>query len=359
LEKTPGPEHQEGAWYKQLCSGAPLAVLLAVGLLIAYEALPALELIAVAILIALVLRTAVQGLEKLGAGPWLSAIILLVALGAFGAFIGLVVVPSLVQEAQTLTSQAPQYIDSLANLASSVPFIPDPSQLADQLKNSFSQLASSLPSLATSIATLAGGIVAVLFLALYISINPSPLVSGVLRLAPSDKRGEVEGFLRALEVRLRGWIVGMVIVALFIGGGGGLGLWFLGVPLPLTFGIIAGILTIIPYLGSILGTVLPALVALTISPVKALLVVVLFVILNQLEGHILQPLVMGHRVRLHPAMVIASFLVLGELLGLVGVLLAVPAAVVLATCLDELSQKGFSQEEKETEEGSAPGKPRA
>jgi predicted PurR-regulated permease PerM len=204
-------------------------VLLAVGLLIAYEALPALELIAVAMLIALVLRTAVQGLEKLGAGPWLSAIILL---GAFGAFVGLVVVPNLVREAQTLTSQAPQYINSLADLARSVSFIPDPSQLTDRLQNLFSQLVGSLPSLATSIATLAGGVVATLFLALYMSVNPDPLVSGVLRLAPGDKRGEVEGFIRALEVRLRGWIVGMIIVALFIGGGGAWGSGSSGSPCP-------------------------------------------------------------------------------------------------------------------------------
>ena len=153
---APRTKREEDPWYKQLARGTPLAVFVAAGLLIAYEALPALELIFVAMLIALVPRAAVQGLEKLGAGPWLSAIVLLVALGAFGAFVGLVVVPDLVQEARTLSSEAPSYIDSLTNLVSGFPFIPDPSQLADQLKSSSSQLTSSLPSLATSIATLAG-----------------------------------------------------------------------------------------------------------------------------------------------------------------------------------------------------------
>jgi predicted PurR-regulated permease PerM len=250
-----------------------------------------------------------------------------------------VVISDLTREVQALISEAPRYIDSLANLASSAGLVSNPSQLADQLRGLSSQLASSLASFATSLATLAGGVVAALFLALYMSVSPGPLVSGALRLAPADKRGEAEEFLGDLGARLRGWIVGMAIVALFIGVGGGLGLWIIGVPLPVTFGIIAGILTVVPYLGSIVGALLPALVALTISPVKALLVVMLFVILHQLEGHVLQPLVMGRRVRLHPAMVIASFLVLGELLGLVGVLLAVPAAVVLATLVDELSPK--------------------
>jgi predicted PurR-regulated permease PerM len=79
---------------------------------------------------------------------------------------------------------------------------------------------------------------------------------------------------------------------------------------------------------------LPALLALPISPMKAVLVV-LFVALNQVEGYILQPMVMGREVKLHPAMIVVSFLIFGALLGFVGVLLAVPAAVLCATLLDE------------------------
>jgi predicted PurR-regulated permease PerM len=128
--------------------------------------------------------------------------------------------------------------------------------------------------------------------------------------------------------------VGQAIVALFVGIGGGVGLWIIGVPLYISFGIIAGVLNVVPYLGSIVGAVLPALLALTISPMMAVLVV-LFVALNQVEDYILQPMVMGREVKLHPAMVIVSFLIFGALLGLVGVLLAVPAAVLCATLLDE------------------------
>jgi len=74
---------------------------------------------------------------------------------------------------------------------------------------------------------------------------------------------------------------------------------------------------------------------LTVSPMEAVLVVVLFVALNQVKGYILQPMVMGREVKLHPAMTIVSFLIFGALLGVVGVLLAVPAAVLCATMLDE------------------------
>ncbi len=107
--------------------------------------------------------------------------------------------------------------------------------------------------------------------------------------------------------------------------------------MPITFGLLAGVLNIVPYLGSTLGALLPALVALTISPVKALLVLVLFLVLNQVEGNFLRPLVMGRAVHLHPAVVLISLLVLGTLLGVVGLILAVPAAVVVATLVDELT----------------------
>jgi predicted PurR-regulated permease PerM len=183
------------------------------------------------------------------------------------------------------------------------------------------------------------------------SVNPDPLVSAALLLVPSVKRGQLRRFLETLEARLRGWIVGTAIVSLFIGVGAGLSLWIIGAPLPITFGLIAGLLNAIPYLGSTGGTLLPALVALTISPFKAFLVVVLFVILNQIEGHILQPLVMGREVRLHPAMVIVSFLLFGTLLGFVGVLLAVPAAVVVATLTDALANEPSSEEPENLDRG--------
>jgi predicted PurR-regulated permease PerM len=349
------PKYEKSGLYERLTYGAPLAVLLAAGLLIAYEALPALELIAVAMLIALVLRTFVRSLGRLGAGPWLSVIILLAAFGALGAMFWLVLVPNLVREAQTLASQMPGYIDSLANLARDVSFVPDPSELTDQLKSNFSQLINSLPSLATTVSELVGGAVAAVFLALYMSINPRPLVSGALLLVPGAQRKGAERFLDTLEHRLRGWIVGLVIAVLIVGVAVGLGLWIIGVPLALTFGILAGLLELVPYIGQIVAALLPALVALTISPVKALLVVVLFVVVNQVDAHVIQPLVMGREVRLPSAIVIISFLILGELLGLVGVLLAVPTAVILATLIDELASKESSQEAEEAEEEIAPG----
>ena len=346
--------HREGEWRERLTKGAPLAVIvgvvLVVAILIAYQLLPVLKLIAVSMLIALILRTIAIGLERVGAPRWTVPIILLIGLGAFAAFVWYVLVPRLLHEIRVLTSQGPGSLQSLRQFLSGMPFVPNLSRIIDQLQGYLSGLVGSLPSLVMTLGSAAAAVVAILFLSLYMSVSPQPLLSGALRLVPSDKRESFREFLEILAERLRGWMVGTLLVSLFVGGGGTLGLWILGVPLFLTFGIIAGILNVVPYLGSTVGALLPALVALTISPLKAVLVLALFLFLNQVEGYIFQPMVMGREVNLHPALIIISFLVFGTLLGFVGVLLAVPAAVVVVVLVEWFESNTPQQNEKQREE---------
>lgn len=194
--------------------------------------------------------------------------------------------------------------------------------------------------------------IATLFLALYMAIDSGTLVKAVLRLVPGDRREGAREFLRDLEERLRGWMVGAGVAMLFVGVTAGVGLWLIGIPLPITFGIVAGLLNVIPFLGSILGALLPALVALTISPVKAVLVLALFLVINQIDGNVIQPLVMGRQANVHPVLVLMSFLLFGGLLGPAGLLLAVPAVILLMTTLNwtVLNEPSEETEVEEVEE---------
>lgn len=327
--------------YGRLTQGAPLAVLLAAALYLAYRLLPVVEIVAVSALLALVLRTAVHGLRERGLGRAVSVLLVAAALAGFGAFVGLVIAPRVAREVEILYSRFPSYVDSLGRISRNLAFVPDLSSLSDRLTGLFYRLVGSLPSLLTEAAGFAGAVVVVVFLALYMSISPGPLVSGVLRLVPRGRREEARKVLGALEAELRGWIVGVAAISLFIGVGSGTGLWLIGIPLPITFGLLAGLLNVVPYLGSTVGALLPTLLALTTERplINALLVVALFLALNQLEGYVLYPLVMGRQVRLHPATIIVSFLVTGTLMGIVGALLAVPAAVVVTTLVDQLTEE--------------------
>jgi predicted PurR-regulated permease PerM len=329
---------------RRLSRGAPLAavvlVVSAVALFLTYALLPVLKLIAIALLLALAMRTVVRGLEEARFPTWLSAIVLLLGVGAFGALVWLVMVPNLSREFRQLTSEGSGSLQSVANLFHDLPLFSEASRFSEQLRGYLSGLVNSLPELLYTAGSALAAAVAVVFLAVYLAVNPDAYISGILRLVPGERRKGVEDFVDRVGARLRGWIIGVAFVASFVGSGAGLGLWALGIPLPLTLGLLAGLLNVIPFAGSILGGALATLMALTISPLKVLEVAALFLVLNQIEGNILQPQIMGRQVRISTAVIIVSFLVLGTLLGpIIGVFLAVPATVVASVILDELGKE--------------------
>jgi predicted PurR-regulated permease PerM len=111
----------------------------------------------------------------------------------------------------------------------------------------------------------------------------------------------------------------------------GLGLYILGVPYWLTFGIFTGLVAVVPFFGSLLSTILPALIVLG-GPgggTRALLVILLGVIVHLFEGNVVAPLVMSHKIELPPVLTIMAVLVIGKLLGPLGLVIAVPALAAL------------------------------
>ena len=237
------PGREEGL-SQRLGHGAPLAavvlVVSAVVLFLIYELLPVLKLVAIALLLALAMRTVVRGLEGARFPTWLSAVVLLFGMGTFGALVWLVMVPNLSEELRQLTSEGPGSLQSVANLFRDLPLFSDASRLSERLRGYLSGLIESLPTLLYTAGSVVAAVVAVVFLALYLAIDPHTYVSGILRLVPRARRKGVEEFIDRVGTRLRGWISGVAFVASFVGLGAGLGLWLLGVPLPLTLGLLAG-----------------------------------------------------------------------------------------------------------------------
>ena len=320
-----------------------------VGLLVAYEALVVLKVVAVAVLLALVLRTLARGLEKLGASPFVAALILLAGVGALAALVYYAVLPNVAQEVEALASDGgPTSLDAVASSLRDLPFAPDLDEVLEQLEGYLQGLIGSLPQILFGAAEAATYAVTAVFLALYFAVSPDTYVRGMLRLVPVARREGARKFVDVLSERLRGWVVGTGMVASFVGVSAGVGLWLLDVPLALTFGLLAGFLDLIPLFGSIVGGALPALLALTISPEKALAVVALFVFINQIEGNLLQPRLMGRRVHVPSALVLVSILLLATLVGpIIGTLLAIPTAVVAVTLVDQLTADEPPREKEE------------
>jgi predicted PurR-regulated permease PerM len=113
------------------------------------------------------------------------------------------------------------------------------------------------------------------------------------------------------------------------------GLALLGVPFAFTIGLVGGILEIIPYLGGVVAVFSAMLSALTVRPLLAVWVLVLYLVVTELESHVIAPTFYGRAIGLHPAIVLVALLVGVKAGGIVGVLFAVPVAVVLAALLGE------------------------
>jgi predicted PurR-regulated permease PerM len=150
------------------------------------------------------------------------------------------------------------------------------------------------------------------------------------------RRGS-QPLLRRMSHAVVGYVKGQTLVSLIIGTSVGVGMWVLGVTglvpradhYALLFGAFAAITELIPYLGPILGAVPAVLYALVVHPLSAVWVVILFLFIHQIEGHVVVPNVMGSALRLNPLLVIFGLLAGGEIYGFAGILVALP---FLAAC---------------------------
>ncbi len=169
--------------------------------------------------------------------------------------------------------------------------------------------------------------------------NPSAYRQLFLLLFPGFYRSRASEILSQCEQSLVGWFIGIVFNMAVITTLSLIGLFFLGIPLPLVNAVIAGFLTFIPNLGPTLSVIPPAAMALTVAPWKASAVVVLYIIIQQTESNILTPLVMKREVSLLPAITLLSQVAFAVFFGLLGLFLALPLVVVSQVWLRELLVK--------------------
>jgi predicted PurR-regulated permease PerM len=173
-------------------------------------------------------------------------------------------------------------------------------------------------------------VVLVIVVSVYMLLDMERLASGVNRRFPPLPG--TKPLVERMEHALMSYVKGQLALSVIIGTSSGVGLWILGMTglMPnggkyaLLFGVWAGITELIPYVGPWLGAAPPVLYALVQHPLSALWVVLLFLGIQQLEGHVVVPKVMGHSLRLHPLLVIFGLLAGGEIYGFPGILVALP-----------------------------------
>lgn len=179
------------------------------------------------------------------------------------------------------------------------------------------------------------GVVISIVIGIYAAFDPDVYHGRLLHLAPPSRRQRAREVIDRTTVTLMRWIIGRIVLMVFVGVLTCLGLWLAGVPLAFALGFLAGVMTFVPYLGLLISIVPALLVALTRSPWEVIWVLVVFAIAHGLERYLLSPLVARRTVEFSPAFTISVQIFFGAVWGVLGFAFATPMAVV-ATILVEM-----------------------
>jgi predicted PurR-regulated permease PerM len=190
-------------------------------------------------------------------------------------------------------------------------------------------LVGALTGTVSTLIGAAANVVVIVTVAIFLALDPGLYRRGALHLVPIPSRERAGEVLDSLGRGLWLWIVGQGIDMLFVGLAVGLGLWALGVPLPVPLAVIAGATNVVPYLGPFIGAAPAVLIAFAHNPTLAMWTALLFLVVQQIEGNVLQPVIQKRATALPPVLTILAVVGFGVLFGLVGVLVATPLLLVI------------------------------
>jgi predicted PurR-regulated permease PerM len=297
------------------------------------------------ILLSIILSAPVNYLARRGWPRTWGALTVVTALVAVLWLFGLALVPTVETQSRQFAEAFPTLLEEAFALANRLQSFfglgtqigLDPESLSGVAREFLTgSTVSTAAGVGLTAATVVSFGVVVFISTIYLVIRPEPWVNGFVSLFPAEWRQRTREVLQTLYQTEQRWFLGQLAAMTFIAVFWAISLSLIGVPFALLLGIFSGLISFIPYLGALISVVLPVLLALISDPFSAVWVILAFVIIQQIEGNLLQPIVMSRAVDLHPAVVIFAILVMGTLFGLIGVFLAVPLVAALQVLVREL-----------------------
>jgi predicted PurR-regulated permease PerM len=289
----------------------------------------------VSLFLALALNPAVEAVQRRGIRRrgWAVAIVSLMVVIVV-ASLGALIIPTLVQQVNELVDAAPGYVHDLTKGRGPLGFLETKYHVVERVTeavegNGSGKLAggaSAALDVARSVITFVVGVVTITFLTIFMLLEGPAWIDRLLALMPESSRPRWQAVGRDIYRTVGGYVTGNLLISLIAGVSTAGILLALGVPFALALGLLVAILDLIPLAGATLAAVVVTLVALTHSVTAAIVVLVFFVVYQQLENHLLQPVVYGRTVQLSPLAVLISVLIGAEVAGIVGALCAIPVA---------------------------------
>jgi putative heme transporter len=311
-----------------------------------------LVLFIVAGLIALILNPAVALLQRRRLPRGLA--VLAVYLGFFLALggIGFLVANPISNQVQKFANNLPDLVDEAnENLASLQEELNENGlhielvkqgktalqTIQDKVAKSASKLASSGAGILTEAAGAIFDLVLIFVLSVYMLLYGEQIGRLARRLMPDGDGTDADDYPHLVQRAVSRYVGGQLLFSLIMGASTGVSLWIFGTvglfpdggKYAIAFAVFYGVMELVPYIGPILGAAPPVIVALFTHPISAVWLVILFIALQQLEGHIVAPQVFGHTLRINPILVIFALLLGLHVDGIIGALIALPILSVL------------------------------
>ena len=276
----------------------------------------------------------------------LSVLILYLVFFSFLIILLTLIVPFFSFEVAELTKNLPGFVSSISGAldkvqnTSAVKYFDVFSELQNFL-DVFSQfLQVSSRSVFSLIATLFGGVfsfIAVVIISFYLAIMPKGMIHFIRSVIPDEYEEYFISLWRRSERKVGRWFQGQLLLASSVGLVVFVGLSLFGIEYALILSILAMVLELIPIAGPVIAAIPAVLVGFSVSPTMGLWILGFYIVVQQLESHVLAPYILGKTLGLNPLTVVIALLIGGKLAGIVGVILSVPAAVVLVEVFDDIA----------------------
>ena len=327
---------------KAVYQAVGLAAGLALATLVAHQLLTLVLVVILTVIFSLPLADAASRAERAGLPRALGALGALVGLALVVGAVGFLLAPQFVEEVKQFAQRLPSILAAAQHYVHST-FGVKTGNLAGEL-NGFVQsythhpqrLIGPLEDVGVTVVVLIAGSVLVVLGAFLIAVNPEPLVRTALALVPARRRGQAIDVFERVRRAWLGWMTAVGLDMLVLGTLLFVGMALVGLPFALGFAVFSALMTVIPNYGSVISAFPPIIAGLSISPGKAALVLVVYLIVNQIEGNLILPLIMARTVDMHPAVVSIGLLVMAALFGVIGVLISIPLmslAIILVQAL--------------------------
>jgi len=316
-------------------------ILLAVGLLLTVFVLgiDVFLLIFAGILLSILLVTLSEALsDRTSLSRNFSLAIVVVVMLLFCAISSYFFFPSLAKQIDNLTEVLPQSIEPIQDFLYRYEWTRQLLTGADIDASTLTQggFLSQLTGAASATINLIASFFIMMFIALYLAFEPETYLNGLIRLFPLERRERLQQVLMEVGNTLKWWLLGRIASMAIVGILTVVGLMILDIPMALSLGFIAGLLSFIPNIGPILSAVPAILIGFTISPQTALYVMALYMIVQAIENYLITPFIQQKTVNLPPALALAIQVIAGVLFGFLGLTLSAPLAAGAMVAINRL-----------------------